>query len=189
MHTGSTRHARTLRPATAALGGILITALLLAGCRDGDKSAAAAVAPAEGPSLTPAVGSKSTLLGRATFFHPFDITRVTGDWQTHVSATPALDVAVQSIDFPPGSSSGWHKHPGPVFIQVVSGVMTFYESDDPQCRPIVRRAGEGYLDVGEHAHIARNENPWHPAQNIVTYFAPPGATLRIDAPAPGNCPF
>jgi hypothetical protein len=25
--------------------------------------------------------------------------------------------------------------------------------------------------------------------NIVTYFAPPGAALRIDQPNPGNCPF
>ena len=26
-------------------------------------------------------------------------------------------------------------------------------------------------------------------QTIVTYFAPPGADLRIDEPSPGNCPF
>jgi hypothetical protein len=52
----------------------------------------------------------------------------------------------------------------------------------------VRTAGYGYLDVGEHAHIARNETA-APAQNIVTYFAPSGAALRIDEPRPGNCPF
>ena len=95
---------------------------------------------------------------------------------------------MQSIVFQPGGHSGWHRHPGPVFIQVVSGTMTFYESDDPSCTPIVRTAGQGFLDVGEHAHIARNETS-APAQNIVTYFAPPGAALRIDAPNPGNCPF
>jgi hypothetical protein len=49
-------------------------------------------------------------------------------------------------------------------------------------------AGQGFLDVGEHAHIARNETS-QPAQNLVTCFAPPGAALRIDAPQPGNCPF
>jgi hypothetical protein len=52
----------------------------------------------------------------------------------------------------------------------------------------VRTAGQGYVDLGEHAHIARNETA-EPAQNIVTYFAPPGAALRIDQPSPGNCPF
>jgi hypothetical protein len=84
--------------------------------------------------------------------------------------------------------SGWHSHPGPVFITVVSGMMTFYDSDDPACQPIVRTAGQGFLDTGDHAHIARNESG-APAVNVVTYFAPPGAALRIDKPAPRHCPF
>jgi hypothetical protein len=53
---------------------------------------------------------------------------------------------------------------------------------------MVRSAGQGYLDVGEHAHIARNESG-APAENIVVYLAPQAAALRIDAPDPGNCPF
>ena len=144
------------------------------------------------PSFTLGTGSTSTLLGRATFGDPgaeaFKVKRITGDWQVEVKAKPVVDLAVQSILFQPGAQSGWHRHPGPVFIQVVSGTMTFYESDDPSCTPIVRTAGQGFLDVGEHAHIARNETS-QPAQNVVTYFAPPGAALRIDAPLPGNCPF
>jgi len=68
----------------------------------------------------------------------------------------------------------------------MSGTMTFYESDDPTCSPIVRTAGQGYLDAGEHAHIARNESG-ATAINVVTYFAPVGAALRIDQPRPGNC--
>jgi len=72
----------------------------------------------------------------------------------------------------------------------VSSGMTFYESQDPSCTPIVRSAGQGYgaLDVGEHAHIARNESGAI-AENIVIYLAPQAAALRIDAPDPGNCPF
>jgi hypothetical protein len=134
-------------------------------------------------------GSQSTLLGRATFDDPINVRRVGEDnWKVDVKAKPALDVAVQSIVFQPGSQSGWHSHPGPVFISVVSGTMTFYEGNDPDCEPIVRHAGEGYLDTGDHAHIARNETG-ETATNVVTYFAPPGAALRIDQPAPGNCPF
>ena len=148
---------------------------------------------APGPtSFTAGSGSTSTLLGRATFGDPadqtFKVKRLTGDWHVEIKAKPALDLAVQSIVFQPRGQSGWHSHPGPVFIQVVSGTMTFYESDDPTCTPIVRTAGQGYLDVGDHAHIARNETA-APAQNIVTYFAPPGAALRIDEPNPGNCHF
>ena len=144
-------------------------------------------------SFTMGTGSTSTLLGRATFSDPkdpnFNVKRITGDWQMQIKAKPAFDIAVQTIVFQAGGQSGWHSHPGPVFIQVVSGTMTFYESDDPTCTPIVRTAGQGYLDLGEHAHIARNETSL-PAQNVVTYFAPPGAALKIDvSPSPGNCPF
>jgi hypothetical protein len=138
---------------------------------------------------TPSSGSTSTLLARGSFAGPFQITRsATGAvaWETNVTANPGLDVATQAITFQPGGHSGWHSHPGPVFITVVSGTMTFYESTDPACRPIVRTAGQGYLDTGDHPHLARNETGV-PAVNLVTYFAPPGAALRIDEPQPGNC--
>src|SRR4051812_41301732 len=174
------------------VGGLALVTVL-AGCTDDSGSVAPRVPDPTtgGPSFTPGSGSTSTLLGRSTFSdphdHTFDVKRMTRDWQFEVKA-PAFDIAVQTIDFAPGSQSGWHSHPGPVFIQVVSGTIAFYESDDPTCTPVIRTAGQGYLDVGDHAHIARNETH-APAQNVVTYFAPPGAVLRIDEPRPGNCPF
>jgi hypothetical protein len=128
------------------------------------------------------------VVGRATLAEGFKVKRTQDDWRVQVKATPNLDVAVQVIDFDPGGQSGWHSHPGPVFISVVEGTMTFYESDDPDCEPVVRTAGQGFLDVGDHPHIARNES-LAPARNMVTYFAPPGAPLRFDAPNPGNCAF
>jgi mannose-6-phosphate isomerase-like protein (cupin superfamily) len=166
---------------------LLSVAILFAACSDtGD----AVTSPGLTPHFTAGSGSMSTLLGRATFAQGANlkVKRVTGDWHVEVKAHPDLDVAVQQIVFQPGGQSGWHSHPGPVFIQVVSGTMTFYESDDPNCTPIVRSAGQGFLDVGEHAHIARNETG-STATNVVTYLAPPGAALRIDQPNPGNCPF
>ena len=142
-------------------------------------------------AMTMGTGTSSTLAGRATFVDPgdkdIDVKRRTGDWRFKMDAKP-FDIAVQTIVFKPGGQSGWHSHPGPVFIQVVSGTMTFYESTDRQCRPIVRTAGQGYLDVGEYAHIARNETS-SPATNVVTYFAPPGAALKIDQPKSEYCAF
>jgi oxalate decarboxylase/phosphoglucose isomerase-like protein (cupin superfamily) len=181
--------------------GAVALVIALAACKDGSAPVQPrttdGISPAAtSPSFTLASGSTSTLLGRATFSQPdehgnsglVDIRRTTGTWQIDIKAKPNLDLAVQSITFAPGAQSGWHSHPGPVFIQVVSGTMTFYESDDPTCTPNVKTAGQGYLDMGDHAHIARNETAT-PAQNIVTYFAPTGAALRIDQPSPGNCPF
>lgn len=172
-----------IRPAATLTLGLGLV-MPLAGC---DQPAEPVASPSVTPRFTPSTGSTSTLVGRATFSNPVNVSRHTGAWKIGITAEP-LDVAVQSIVFLPGSQSGWHRHPGPVFILVQQGTMTFYESDDPQCKPIVRTAGQGFLDMGNHAHIARNETHVQ-AVNIVTYFAPPAAALRIDAPAPGNCPF
>lgn len=172
-------------------------------------TALAAGIPAALVWATPNSGSTSTVVGRATFksfkverkqLPVSDPSRGRGAadadrnrrrrpvWEVEVEARPALDVATQTITFQPGGHSGWHSHPGPVFISVIAGAMTFYESDDPDCQPIVLNAGEGYLDTGEHAHIARNESS-APATNVVTYFVPPGAALRIDEAGPDTCPF
>lgn len=193
------------RATLAALAGALILTIVSMGC-DGTATEAATRAPLSGPMFTVSSGSQSTLLGRANFANAsrkhfrhddeddderspfFRVRRTSGDWRAEVKAKPNLDIAVQRIVFEPGGQSGWHSHPGPVFIEVVTGTMTFYESDDPSCTPIVRSAGQGYLDVGEHAHIARNESG-APAENIVVYLAPQAAALRIDAPDPGHCPF
>ena len=170
----------------------LVTVLIACDTDRGPVAPRALNAATSKPAFTVGSGTTSKLLGRATFGDPtdetFKVKRITDGWHVEVKAKSTLDVAVQTIDFAPGSQSGWHSHPGPVFIQVVSGTMTFYESDDPSCTPIRRTAGQGYLDVGDHAHIARNETAL-PAQNLVTYLAPPGASLRIDEPKPGNCPF
>jgi hypothetical protein len=198
------------------LAGALTYAVVVTGCDQATPTAATVSGPFS-PRHTVSSGSQSTLLGRATFdtpcvdrrdhhgrdgrddhlgSHPvadpcepgFQVKRISDGWRAEVKADPRLDIAVQRIVFQPGGQSGWHRHPGPVFIEVVVGTMTFYESDDPGCTPIVRSAGQGYLDVGEHAHIARNESG-EVAENVVVYLAPEAATLRIDAPDPGNCAF
>lgn len=188
--TNASRYA-AIRPAAVTQLGAIALVGLLAACQETGRATDRATAPTE-PRFTAGSLTQSTLLGRATFAEPFHVKRKSGNgrdkWEVDVHAKAPLDVAVQTITFQPGGQSGWHSHPGPVFIQVVTGTMTFYESDDPTCTPIVRSAGQGYLDEGEHAHIARNESN-APAMNVVTYFAPPGAALRIDQPAPGNCPF
>jgi len=176
--------------------GILVLASVVTACKNGKDSLGTGPQEAELRTNTSldaiTAATTSTVLARSTFSDPNDqnlnVSRITDGWHVDIKTKPAMDIAVQSISFPPGSNSGWHSHPGPVFIQVAAGTLTFYESDDPTCTPIVRTAGQGYLDLGDHAHIARNESAGYDT-TIVTYFAPPGATLKIPQPTPGNCPF
>lgn len=87
-----------------------------------------------------------------------------------------------------GGQSGWHSHPGPSLITVTIGEITVYDSTDPLCSPKVYRAGEGFIDTGDHAHVLRNESG-APAETVATQFLPAGAARRIDEAAPNNCNF
>ena len=119
------------------------------------------------------------------------IKRETGNWEVELETKPAMDIAVRMFSYAAHSTTGWHSHPGPVFIQVVQGAVTFYEGTDPNCTPRVVRAGESYLDLGDHPHIGRNETG-QPAQDLVVLFGPPGIPstgFRIEEAVPGNCPF
>jgi len=92
------------------------------------------------------------------------------------------DTVVLTTTIAPGGSTGWHSHPGPAFIVV--------DGNDPACTPHQYGPGTGFFDPGfGHVHLARNEGA-APVTVVQTYLnVPPGGSPRIDAPAPGNCPF
>jgi quercetin dioxygenase-like cupin family protein len=173
---------------------VLLLFLPAIGCSSEPAAPAGSVPPT--PQFTMGSGVTRNDLAQATF--DIDkVKRITDKWHVELKAEPGLEIAVRRFDYAPSSetvvtNTGWHRHPGPVFIQVVAGTVTFYEADDPNCTPIVVHAGEAYLDLGEHGHIGRNETN-QLAQDVTVLFGPPGiapADFRIDmTPAPGNCPF
>ena len=84
-----------------------------------------------------------------------------------------------------GGSSGWHTHPGPSLVTVTAGEITVY--DDAVCAPRRLTAGETFVDYGNDAHLIRNESQAS-AETGSVQIIPRGATRRIDAPQPNNCP-
>jgi len=137
---------------------------------------------------SPSTGVTPTLLARGTYdsFKVRSYPQGPGDFKAEAKAP--TDIVVRTNVFAPGSSTGWHTHPGPVFITVVEGQVTFYEYDDPTCSPIVVNAGHGYVDTGG-GHIGRNETG-QPAKDVAVIVAPVGGAFRgeLDAPGP-NCDF
>ena len=142
-----------------------------------------AVAVASPPS-----GVTPTVLARGTYdaFKVRSYPQGPGDFKAESKS--ATDIVVRQHVYAVGPSTGWHTHPGPVFITVVEGEVTFYERDDPTCTGKVVKAGEGYVDTGE-GHIGRNESG-QPARDVTVIIAPVGGSFRgeLDAPSP-NCNF
>lgn len=98
------------------------------------------------------------------------------------------DLYVQNNAWYPGSSTGWHSHPGHSVIIVTAGTLADYESSDPACTPTVYTKGMAFVDPGgDHVHNIVNEGTGM-ASNIAVQFIPAGAPRRIDAPQPANCP-
>jgi quercetin dioxygenase-like cupin family protein len=170
---------------------LVLLLLPIIGCSNeqAQPSAPATSTPSR-PEFTPGSGVVPTFLGQATFDFEH-LQRRFENWRVGINANLGADIAVRSFTYDPGSFTGWHTHPGPVFIQVIKGTVTFYEGDDPNCTPVVVDSGEAYLDLGDVPHIGRNETELT-AQDLVVLFGPPGTdplNFRLDAPAPGNCPF
>lgn len=159
---------------------IILTGLLSAAIVAGTVASIALASPPSG--VTP------TLLARGTYdaFKVRSYPQGPGDFKAEAKAP--TDIVVRQHAYEPGSSTGWHTHPGPVFITVVEGTITFYEYDDPNCAPVVVEAGEGYVDTGR-GHIARNETD-QPARDVTVIIAPVGGAFRGELDAPGPyCEF
>ena len=84
---------------------------------------------------TPSSGVSTTILGKSAFDElavsahiiPADI------WQARLTTHERSDIYVVDNRFAAGATTGWHSHPGPSLILVVSGTVTNYTSDDPSC--------------------------------------------------------
>jgi quercetin dioxygenase-like cupin family protein len=107
----------------------------------------------------------------------------------HDSSNPA-DVAIQQVTIAPGGFTGWHTHPGPAVVLVKSGEFTLYQADDRSCTGTTYRTGQSFVDAGYgNVHIGRNEGATNVELWVAYLDVPVGGAFRIDAPAPGNCPF
>lgn len=133
---------------------------------------------------SPPWGVTPTLLARGTY-DAFKVKSAPGSpVEFKAKAKSPIDIVVRKHDYAVGGYTGWHSHPGPVFITVAQGELTYYEYDDPSCTPQVVTAGHGFVDNGR-GHMVRNESG-QPAQDVSVIIAPVGGAFRgeLDAPNP-----
>ena len=100
----------------------------------------------------------------------------------------AVEIAAQRVVIQPGGTLGWHSHPGPTLVTILSGTMSFYHAE--HCMEEIEYGqGQSFSNMPDEIHMARNEG----SVDLViyaSYFVPAGAPLiRIDQPSPGpECP-
>jgi quercetin dioxygenase-like cupin family protein len=157
-------------------------------------AALAGVVAVAGPSL-PVQATPSTATSSVLATAPIGPTHIvasshtiTGQpWAVHLATHGRTDGYVVENNFQPGQSTGWHSHPGPSLIFVVTGSVTNYESDRPHCRGVTYSAGTTFVDEGETAVHELVNTGSGPAETIAVQFIPQGKDRRIDEAEPANC--
>lgn len=133
----------------------------------------AAVALATTPSgqhpTTPVIGTLS------------DVTRVNADRIKFKTKNP-VDVATFGVTYDPGGYSGWHTHPGVLFVVVQSGsVVREVDCESPR----TYAAGEAFVESDEQpTGQVSNPSPNVPAVLQVTQIVPKGSVRRVEAEPP-----
>lgn len=158
--------------------------LLLAGALIGVMISGVALA-------TPSTGSIVVETVRGDLGEDLNVhTKYANGASVHLKTKGPIEVITQRVEAAPGSSFGWHSHPGENVNVVAQGTLTLYHAE--HCtEAIAYGPGTSFATHPEGVHLARNEG----SETVVvyaTYLAPrtnPLLPVRIDEPSPGpGCP-
>jgi quercetin dioxygenase-like cupin family protein len=91
------------------------------------------------------------------------------------------DVAMFTVTYDPGGYSGWHTHPGVLFVVVRSGAVIRTVS----CQSTTYHAGESFVESDEQpSGEVRNASTTEPAVLSVTQIVPKDSPRRSEADQP-----
>lgn len=114
----------------------------------------------------------------------------TGKWGLIFKTLDDTDIGVDRLTVQPGGSSGWHAHPGPVFVTVTQGSVVWSDGANPLCTAHTYTAGQSYIETAYGTHNARNPSSSEVAIFIATTIKPVGfvgPSFRLDRAKPNNC--
>jgi quercetin dioxygenase-like cupin family protein len=91
------------------------------------------------------------------------------------------DVATFAVTYDPNGSSGWHTHPGMLFVVVQSGSVVRQVA----CESHTYNAGDAFIESDEQpAGRVSNPSSTTPAVLTVTQVVPHGSVRRVEADPP-----
>jgi quercetin dioxygenase-like cupin family protein len=130
-----------------------------------------------GVTLVTSIALGATLANRATLSERVHVNRDGIKFQTK----GATDFTIGTLTFAPGTNSGWHHHPGIIWVLVEQGQVTI---TDEKCQTTTYSAGEVFLEGGDEPMLASNEGSV-PAVVYNAQVVPQGDDFRAsdDPPA------
>jgi len=93
---------------------------------------------------------------------------------------PGQTLTAVTVNYPPGGKSAAHRHPGSVFVHVVSGKVRSQVSTNGPVK--VYGPGETFFEPQGSSHmVSENASDSEPASILAVFVAPTGATLSTPA--------
>lgn len=89
--------------------------------------------------------------------------------------TDSPEVTVVTVDIPPGSETGWHQHPIPVYAYVLAGELTVEFEDGKQN---TFKEGDSIIEVVNAPHNGRNLGK-APVKLVVFYTGVEGSPNTV----------
>lgn len=101
--------------------------------------------------------------------------------------TDRAEVTAMTVEFPPGASTGWHKHPVPVYAYVMAGTLSVELEGGTS---MTYGANEAVIEVVDTWHNGRNQGT-EPVKLAVFYLGSqgtPNVIKREATPTSGPAP-
>ena len=113
-------------------------------------------------------------------------------WGLLLKTTGSTDLGADRLTVQPGGSSGWHAHPGEVFVTVTQGSIIWYNGSDSLCPGTTYNAGDSFIEPVLGIHNVKNASTTAGAEFIAITIKPSGfvgPAFRLDRAKPNNCGF
>lgn len=113
----------------------------------------------------------------------------TDKWGLILKTLDDTDIGADRLTVTAGGFSGWHAHPAPVFVTVISGNIVWYNGSNPLCPGQAYSAGESFI---EDAYVTHNVTSENGAEFVAVVIKPAGfvgAAFRLNRDKPNNCNF
>jgi quercetin dioxygenase-like cupin family protein len=116
----------------------------------------------------------------------------TGKWGLILKTLDDTDIGSDRLTIQASGYSGWHAHPGPVFVTVTQGSIIWYNGSDPLCASHTYNTGDSFIEHAYGVHNVVNASNSATAEFVAIVIKPigfVGPSFRIDRPEPTNCAF
>jgi quercetin dioxygenase-like cupin family protein len=127
---------------------------------------------------TPGAGTTSAVIAGPVTLNEIKIGGDTGG--VKIKTNGLYESRVVEFRIAPGGHTGWHSHPGPVFVMITAGAMTLEQADGSTA---VYSAGTGFVEEPGQVNIGRNEGT-SDLELVAFFLTPLGAPIRTDEPQP-----